>query len=123
MFLNNEQYIHAKELYENTTEPSPLLADLSAWAWKEYGVKVIDYICDRRSDGKLRMIPVLWEDEEVDLLRRYCNYNPMIQKAFARKFAQLCRKHNAHREYTEISKVFVAYESLKEELEKRRWAI
>jgi len=119
MFLSDEQYIHAKELYENTTEPTPLLADLSAWALKKYGVNVIDYICDKRSDGKLRMMPVLWEDKEVDLFRRCCNYNPKIQKDFAQKFAQLCRKHNMHREYTKISKVFIAYESLKEELEKR----
>ena len=117
MYLSNEQFMHAKELYENTAEPAPLLADLSAWARKEYGVNVIDYICDRRLDGTLRMMPVLWEDEEVDLFRRHCNYNPKIQKAFAQKFAKLCRKYNMHREYTKIGKVFVAFESLKEELE------
>lgn len=119
MFLSDEQYIHAKELYENTKEPTPLLADLSAWAIRKYGIAVIDYICDKRNDGKLRMIPVLWEDEEVDLLRSHCNYNPEIQKAFALKFAELCKKYEIHAEYRKAGNIFVAYESLKEDLERR----
>lgn len=119
MFLSEEQFLHAKELYEQRTEPTPLLADLSAWTMKKYGIKVIDYICDVRRDGILRMMPVLWEDEEVNLFRSHCNYNPKMQKAFAYKFAGLCRKHKAHTEYTKPSKIFVAYETLKEEFEKR----
>lgn len=119
MFLSEEQFLHAKDLYENTIEPTPLLADLSAWAVKKYGIRVIDYICDQRYDGQLRMMPVLWADEDVDLFRRYRDYNPKIQKAFAQKFAQLCRKYKSHGEYTKPGKVFIAYESLKEELEKR----
>ncbi len=119
MFLSEEQYLHAKDLYNQRTEPSPLLADLSAWAVKKYGIHVIDYICDERKDGKLRMTPVLWEDKEVDMLRKYCNYNPKIQKAFAYKFAGLCRKYRSHQEYTKPSNIFIAYETLKEEFEKR----
>ncbi len=119
MFLSEEQYIHAKELYESTTEPSPLLADLSAWAVRKYGIAVIDYICDKRRDGKLRMMPVFWEDKEVDLLRMHCSYNPEIQKAFAQKFAELCKKYGVHAEYCKASRIFVAYESLKEDLERR----
>lgn len=119
MFLSEEQYIHAKELYENTTEPTPLLVDLSTWAVKKYGVAVIDYICDERSDGQLRMMPILWEDKEVDLFRWSCNYNPAIQKAFARKFAGLCRKYEMHKQYMKAGNIFIAYESFKEELEKR----
>ena len=42
MFLSEEQYLHAKDLYNQRTEPSPLLADLSAWAVKKYGIHVID---------------------------------------------------------------------------------
>lgn len=117
MFLSKEQFTHAKELYENTIEPTPLLVDLAAWSFQKYGVRVIDYICDKRSDGTLRMIPVLWADEDVDLFRRYRNYNPKIQKAFAQKFAELCRKYKIHGEYIKPSKVFIAYESLKEDLE------
>lgn len=119
VFLSDEQYIHAKALYENITEPTPLLADLSAWALQKYGIQVIDYICDQRIDGQLRMMPVLWADEDVDMFRRYRNYNPKIQKAFAQKFAELCRKYKSHKEYTKPGKIFIAYESLKEELEKR----
>lgn len=119
MFLSEEQYNHAKDLYENATKPTPLLADLSDWAIKKYGVMVIDYICDERRDGQLRMMPVLWADEEVDLLRWCCNYNSKIQKAFARKFAGLCRKYELHKEYMKAGNIFIAYESLKEELEKR----
>lgn len=119
MFLSEEQFLHAKELYEQRTEPTPLLAELSAWTMKKYGIKVIDYICDVRRDGILRMMPVLWEDEEVDMFRKYCNYNPKMQRAFAYKFAELCRKHKSHAEYTKPSKIFVAYETLKEEFEKR----
>lgn len=119
MFLSEEQFIHAKELYEQIAEPTPLLADLSAWTMKKYGIKVIDYICDVRRDGILRMMPVLWEDEEVNMFRKYCNYNPIMQKAFAYKFAGLCRKYKSHTEYTKPSKIFVAYETLKEEFEKR----
>ncbi len=123
MFLSEEQYLHAKDLFEQRTEPSPLLADLSAWAIKEYGIEVIDYICDERWDGKLRMMPVLWEDEVVDMFRRFRNYNPKIQKAFAFKFAKLCRKYKQHAGFTKPTEVFVAYETLKEEFEKRNIAI
>ncbi len=123
MFLSEEQYLHAKDLFEQKTEPSPLLADLSAWAIKEYGIEVIDYICDERWDGKLRMMPVLWEDEVVDMFRRFRNYNPKIQKAFAFKFAKLCRKYKQHAGFTKPTEVFVAYETLKEEFEKRNIAI
>ena len=119
MFLSEEQFIHAKELYEQIKEPTPLLADLSAWTMNKYGIRVIDYICDRRWDGKMRMIPVLWDDKEVDLFRRYCNYNPKIQKAFAFKFAELCRKYKVHSGFTRPTQIFIAYESLKEEFEKR----
>lgn len=120
MFLSEEQFVHAKDLYEQVTEPSPLLAELSAWAIKKYGITVIDYICDVRRDGMLRMMPVLWEEEEVDILRKKCNYNPKIQKAFANKFAELCRKYEMHDEYSRPGEVFVAYETLKEDLEKRK---
>lgn len=120
MFLSEEQYTHAKALYEQLAEPTPLLLDLSAWAVKKYGVKVIDYICDVRNDGQLRMMPILWDDKDVDMFRRYCNYNPKIQKAFAHKFAELCRKYKTHTEYTKPSRIFIAYETLKEEFEKRR---
>lgn len=119
MFLSEEQFIHAKELYEQKKEPTPLLADLSAWTMKKYGIRVIDYICDERLDGKLRMMPVLWEDKEVDMFRRYSNYNPKIQRAFAFKFAELCRKHKEHSGFTKPTQIFIAYESLKEEFEKR----
>ena len=119
MFLSEEQFIHAKELYEQIKEPTPLLADLSAWTMKKYGIRVIDYICDERLDGKLRMMPVLWEDKEVDMFRRYLNYNPKIQRAFAFKFAELCRKYKKHSGFTKPTQIFIAYESLKEEFEKR----
>ncbi len=119
MFLSEEQFIHAKELYEQIKEPTPLLADLSAWTMKKYGIRVIDYICDERLDGKLRMMPVLWEDKEVDMFRRYSNYNPKIQRAFAFKFAELCRKYKEHSGFTKPTQIFIAYESLKEEFEKR----
>ena len=123
MFLSEEQYLHAKDLFEQKTEPSPLLADLSSWAIEKYGIEVIDYICDERWDGKLRMMPVLWEDEEVDMFRRFRNYNPKIQKAFAFKFAKLCRKYKQHAGFTKPTEVFVAYETLKEEFEKRNIVI
>ena len=119
MFLSEEQFIHAKELYEQIKEPTPLLADLSAWTMKKYGIRVIDYICDERLDGRLRMMPVLWEDKEVDMFRRYSNYNPKIQRAFAFKFAELCRKYEKHSGFTKPTQIFIAYESLKEEFEKR----
>lgn len=123
MYLSEEQYLHAKDLFEQKTEPSPLLADLSSWAIEKYGIEVIDYICDERWDGKLRMMPVLWEDEEVDMFRRFRNYNPKIQRAFAFKFAKLCRKYKQHAGFTKPTEVFVAYETLKEEFEKRNIAI
>ena len=86
MFLTGEQYIHAISLYNEEAEPSPLHTKLSAWAEKQYGIKVIDYICDKRLDGMLRMVPVLWDDKEIRTLMMLGNYNPEIQHAFAKKF-------------------------------------
>lgn len=118
MFLTDEQYIHAISLYNEEAEPSPLLTKLSAWAEKQYGIKVIDYICDKRLDGMLRLVPVLWDDKEVRTLMMLGNYNPEIQHAFAKKFAELCRKYDMHEGYAKPKNFFVAYETLKDEPER-----
>ena len=103
--------------------PTEPLVDKYMELIEKYGIEVIDYICDERWDGKLRMMPVLWEDEEVDMFRRFSNYNPKIQRAFAFKFAKLCRKYKQHAGFTKPTEVFVAYETLKEEFEKRNIVI
>lgn len=118
MFLTDEQYIHAISLYNEEAEPSLLLTKLSAWAEKQYGIKVIDYICDKRLDGKLRLVPVLWDDKDIRTLMMLGNYNPDIQKAFAKKFAELCRKYDMHEEYAKPKNFFVAYETLMDEPER-----
>ncbi len=112
MFLTQEQYIHAKSIHDGETEPSPLLEKLSVWAKMQYGINVVDYICDKRIDGKLRMVAVLWKAEEMYMLNLGCNYNPEIQHAFAKKFAQLCRKYDLHEEYFKPKNFFVAYDTL-----------
>ena len=85
MFLSDEQYIHAKELYENTTEPTPLLADLSAWALKKYGVNVIDYICDKRSDDAfakalMTALNTKWDKQKIKEHSKKFSLEAMAEK-------------------------------------------
>lgn len=121
MFLEQEEYEHAKSLLDKELSPSPLLVELAVWAKEQYNVTVIDYICDALIDGTLRMRPVLWDDKEEKCLCTGVHYgfDPVIQQAFADKFRFLCRKYGLHEEYAATNDIFVAYETLEDELKKR----
>lgn len=116
MLLTKEQYARAKDLYDKKVAPSPLLSELAAWAGENFRVTVIDYICDIRSDGHLRLKLVLWDYVEEKLLRNGCNYDAQIQKLFAEKFAEISCKYQVHTEYQKPEKVFVCYDTLKDEI-------
>lgn len=116
MFLSDEQFISAKDLYDGKKEPSQLLAELAAWAKEEYKVTVIDYICDCLEGGKLQMTAVLWDRSEYDRMKKGHNFDSAIQRAFSHRFAELYRKYQLYEaEYTP-DEIFVAFETLKDEL-------
>ena len=116
MFLTEEQFLNAKDLYDKKVAPSPVLAQLAAWAKERYHVTVIDYVCDRTVNNLLRFMPILWDRKEVQSLKDEFNFLPEIQKEFAEKFAELSYEYGVHEEYWGTEKVFVSYHDFKSDL-------
>ena len=116
MFLTEEQFLKAKDLYDKKVAPSPLLAELAAWAKERYHVTVIDYICDITVNNQKRFMPILRARKEVRSLKDEFNFLPEIQKEFAEKFVELSCKYGEHEEYRETEKVFVPYHDFESDL-------
>ena len=119
MFLEQEEYEHAKGLVDKEIEPSPLLTELVAWMKESYNVKVIDYICDVLSDGMLRMRLVLWNDKEKKPLRKGYNYDPVIQQTIAEKFKLMCKKYGLHEDFAKADRILVVCTTMEDELKTR----
>lgn len=117
MFLSNEQYAHAMELYTKRKQPSPLLTELAAWADTAYHITVIDYICEQNDRQGLILRLVLWDHtERVRIFDQTHNYDPQIQQAVLAKFRELASKYHLHPEYLHAEKVFVGYETLHDQM-------
>lgn len=116
MFLTEEQFLKAKDLYDKKVAPSPLLAELAVWAKERYHVTVIDYVCDITINNLLRFMPILRDRKEVRSLKDEFNFLPEIQKEFAEKFAELSCKYGGHEEYREAEKIFVPYHDFESDL-------
>ncbi len=117
MFLSDEQYAHAMELYTKRKQPSPLLAELAAWADTAYNITVIDYICEQNDRQGLILRLVLWNlAERMRIFDQTYNYDPKIQQAVLAKFRDLTAKYRLHQEYLHAEKVFVGYETLQDQM-------
>ena len=121
MFLEQEEYEHAKSLLDKEISPSPLLVELAVWAKEQYNVNVIDYICDALPDGTLRMRLVLWNYKEQKLLYKKdgYGYDPVIQQTIAEKFKLMCKKYGLHEVFAEADKILVVCTTLEDELKTR----
>lgn len=119
MFLDDEEYRHVVGLMGKEIQPSPLLVELKAWAEKEMQLKVYDYICDYTTNGMIRLRIVLWDHEAMIRMHKGANLDPKKQKKFQKVFAELAQKYNLHKEYWDGNSIFVCYETIKDEIQKR----
>jgi hypothetical protein len=77
-----------------------------------------DYICDRVNElTRLRI--VLWNRDDETKLRKGANLDSAIQKKFQEQFAILSRKYHKHRNYQNEDAIFVCYETICDEIQKR----
>lgn len=120
MFLTNEQYEHAMQINESIIEPGPLLSEFAFWFNQSYHLKLYDYFCDC-PNGLTRLQLVLWENSSYLLFTNDKWRNPDERKiaVIAKKFAELCRKYDVLPDYQNGEKIFVCFESLCDEIEKR----
>lgn len=119
MFLEPKQYEHVIEILSSKIKPEPLLAQLQEWARKELEAEVYDYVCDYAVSGFLRLKIILWDREKCREMHDSGNYDPKKQRKFAVKFAELARNHNVHREYWKADDIFVCYDTIADEIQKR----
>lgn len=120
MFLTKEQYEHAIQINENVVAAEPLFSEFSAWFNENYHLKLYDYFCDC-PNGLIRLQLVLW-DLSCSLQfdnDKWRNPDERKRAVIADKFAQLCRKYGNHPDYQDGKKIFICFESLSDEIEKR----
>ena len=116
MFLSEQEYQHVLDLMEGRIVPGPLLKELAEWTGERFGVKVYDYICDQTTNGLTRLRVVVWDREVHDVFMDAGNYNKSIQMQFQEEFAFLARKYMVHPEYYDAEKIFVCWETVKDQI-------
>lgn len=119
MFLEPKQYEHVIEILSGKIKPEPLLAQLQEWARRTMEIEVYDFSCDYSKSGFLRLQIILWDREEYREMHCSGNYDPKKQKMFAVKFAELAKAHNVHKEYWNADDIFVSYDTIADEIQKR----
>lgn len=120
MFLTKEQYEQTMQITENAAEAGALLSEFSAWFYENYRLKLYNYFCDC-PNGLTRLQLVLW-DFSCSLQfdnDKWRNPDERKRAIIACKFAELCRKYGEHPDYQTGEKIFICFESLSDEIEKR----
>lgn len=116
MFLTEEQYDRVLALLDGKIEKSPLLQEWIMWMKEKYGVEVYDYICDTTNNGLTRLKIVVWDNFAQKRFRNGVNYDSLIQKECQDKFAELARKYGVHPDYQDENKIFVCWDTLKDQI-------
>lgn len=119
MFLNDKEYTHVIGLIRKEIQPDPLLIELKIWAEKELQLRVYDYICDYAKSGLKRLRIVLWDHETMRKMYKGANPDSEKQRKFQKIFAELAQKYDVHKEYRNSDSIFVCYETVKDEIQKR----
>ena len=120
MFLTDEEYEKIMEVAEGKVKDE-ILDELKSWANDEFGVVVFGYICDK-TNGLTRLRIVLWNlnvEREFHDKEVFVNYDKVKQRMFAENFARIAAKYDKYPEYHNSDKIFVAYTTIKDEIEKR----
>jgi len=125
LFLNDFEYRETLSYLDHPFLRSALLKELDHWGQETLGVPILNWYCDQIGPGgtsrRLRLI--LWEraDEERMMFHRegLYGYSPEIQRAAAFQFSTLARKYKAHRDYWDPDGFFMAFDTLRDEIQKR----
>lgn len=119
MFLSESEYHHVLSIMDRKVNKSPLLADLMNWSKDKLNLIIYDYICDQTTNGLTRLRIVVWDYETQRSLNDGLNLNARIQKKFQKQFSLLSRKYNMHPDYQNEDDIFVCYETICDEIQKR----
>lgn len=119
MFLEPNQYEHVIQILSGKIKPEPILVQLQEWARKEMATEVYDFVCDYAVSGCLRLQIILWDRKEYKEMHDSGNLDHQKQKKFAVKFAELAKVHKVHKEYWNADDIFVCYDTIADEIEKR----
>lgn len=119
MFLKEEEYRETLALLSKKSEPDCLLKEMRIWAKEFLQVEVYNYLCDYTSNGLRRLRLVLWDDAAVSKMHDGMNLDKNKQKAVAERFARLSWAYQKYPEYQDAGKVFVCYETIRDEIQKR----
>ena len=120
MFLTDEEYEHIMAIADGEIQDD-IVAELKSWTKEEFGLVVFGYICDK-TNGLTRLRIVLWDLKAERTLHDencFANYDKEKQRKFSEAFARIVIKHNKHPEYHNPEKVFVTYETIRDENDKR----
>lgn len=120
MFLEEAEYQYIINLMSGKEKPYPLLAELKEWYVETFQMEMYDYICDYTITGLNRLKIVLWNhEEEKKMHKKDANLDPKKQDKIRNKFAELARKYQLHKEYWDADDIFVCYDTICDEIQKR----
>lgn len=119
MFLTEEKYKETLELIYGNRVATSWLEELQTWAKETLQLEVCNYVCDYANSGLLRLKLVLWDKKAMLTMFKGMNLNVSKQKKIASKFAELARKYKIHKEYWNELDIFVCYETIYEEIQKK----
>lgn len=119
MFLTEEEYNHTLRLWRNQEYKRPILVELASWFESTFEMPIYNYLCDTTINGLTRLRLVLWNHEYERKMSDGVNLDADKQKKIAKQFAELCNKYNQYPAYHKAENIFVCYETLEDELEKR----
>ncbi len=118
LFLNKEQCNHVIDLIDGKIQKSDLLAELSEWSKTEFGIDILDYVCDTTENELTRLVIVVWDYFDMRSFMDEYNYDKSKQILIRNKFSALAQKYRIHREYQNPAKIFVCYDTIADEVRK-----
>ncbi len=118
MFLNKEQCNHVIDLIDGKIHRSELLSELSEWSKTEFGIDILDYVCDTTDNELTRLVIVVWDYFNMRSFMDDYNYDKNKQILIRNKFSMLAQKYRIHRDYQNQGKIFVCYDTIADEIRK-----
>lgn len=119
MFLSEKEYGHAVAVLSGKVEKTPFFAEVEQWFKNAFRLQLYDYYCDCTNGGLPRVRLLLWDRGCAGKMKRGAEFDEKKQRRIAGEFANLCRKYDVHSDYHRPQDVFVCYDTLKDEMQKR----
>lgn len=120
MFNKGDELRKIKGLIKGTEMPDVILTELKKYFLEHFDCEIYDYVCDKVSDGRLRLKFIVWDYEAEKMFYKSSDnfYGPDKKKIneIKTEFSKLCLNNNLHSDYWEPDRYFAVPSEIKSDL-------